>query len=130
MKWAVQIIAIFLVTAGLCWAGGYEATGKAGPYTVSATFDRPRPVEGTNRVEIAVTDGASRRVPDARVDIEYFMPSLPGKSPMMDYHTPAKPSGHGYGAILNLTMKGLWKVTVSIVGSGSTEKMTFAFELK
>ncbi len=75
-------------------------------------------------------DSASRKVSDARVDIEYFMPSLPGKPPMMDYHTSAKPSGDGYGATLNLTMKGQWKATVSIARPNGTEKMTFDFVVK
>ncbi len=130
MKTAVAVISILLLTAGLCWAGGYEATGKAGAYTVVAAFDREKPVEGMNRLEIAVTDSESRHVLDARVDIEYFMPSLPGKPPMMDYHTLAKPSGDGYEATLNLTMKGQWKATVSITRPDRTEKMTFDFAVK
>ena len=130
MRWAIRIITLFLMTAGLCWAGGYEATGKAGPYTVVATFDRAAPAEGVNRLAIAVTDSESRPVKDARVDVEYFMPSLPGKPPMMDYRTSAKPSREGYGASLNLSMKGQWKATLSIVRPKGTEKMTFGFVVK
>ena len=130
MKWAIQTIVIFLIAAGLCWAGGYETKGKAGPYGVVATFDRAKPIEGTNKLRVAVTDSASRPVLDAKVDIEYLMPSLPGKPPMMDYHTPASPSGDGYGATLNLTMKGQWKAIISIARQNSTEKMTFDFVVK
>ena len=130
MKWAIQTIVVFLVAAGLCWAAGYETKGKAGPYGVVVTFDQTTPVEGTNRLEIAVTDSASRHVKDARVDIEYLMPSLPGKPPMMDYHTPANPSGDGYVATLNLTMKGQWKAIISIARQDRAEKMTFDFVVK
>ena len=130
MRWAIQTIVVFLVAAGLCWAGGHETKGKAGPYGVVATFDQARPIEGTNRLRIAVTDSAARPVKDAKVNIEYLMPSLPGKPPMMDYHTPASPSGDGYGATLNLTMKGQWKATVSIARPDGTEKMTFDFVVK
>ena len=77
MKWAIQTIVVFLVGAGLCWAAGYETKGKAGPYGVVATFDQAKPVEGTNRLRIAVTDSAARPVKDAKVNIEYLMPSLP-----------------------------------------------------
>jgi len=130
MKWTIGAIVVFVAAAGLCWAGGCEATGKAGPYAVTATFDRQTPGEGTNSLRIAVTDSTSKPVRDARVDIEYFMPSLPGKPPMMDYHAPAKPSKEGYAATLNLTMKGQWKATISIAGPSGTEKMTFDFAVK
>ena len=88
------------------------------------------PAEGTNKLQIGVTDSASRPVKDAKVDIEYFMPSLPGKPPMMDYHAPAKPSGEGYLTTLNLTMKGQWKATISVARPEGTERMTFDFVVK
>jgi hypothetical protein len=130
MKTAIQTIVLFLVAAGLAFAGGYEAAGKAGPYNVVATFDQAKPVEGKNKLRIAVTDSASQPVKDAKVDIEYLMPSLPGKPPMMDYHTVSEPSGDGYGATLNLTMKGQWKAFISVTRRNSTEKMAFDFVVK
>ena len=81
-------------------------------------------------MEIAITDAASRPVTDAQVHIEYFMPSFPEKPPMMDYDTSAQPSGNRYEAILNLAMRGEWKVAVSIIRPNETEKMTFGFEVK
>ncbi len=35
MKMVVAVVSVLLLTAGLCWAGGYEAKGKAGAYTRS-----------------------------------------------------------------------------------------------
>jgi hypothetical protein len=130
MKTASQTIILFLMIAGVAFGGGYEAKGKAGPYTVVATFDQAKPVEGKNTLRIAVMDSASKPVKDAKVDIEYLMPSLPGKPPMMDYHTVSEPSGDAYGATLNLTMKGQWKAIISIARQNSAEKMTFDFVVK
>ena len=130
MRKLILIFAIFLFTAELCWAAGYVVTGKTESYAVRIIFDKSRPVIGSNRMEIAVTDAASRPVTNARVGIEYFMPSLPGRPPMMDYHAAAKSSGDKYEAVLGLAMKGEWKVAVSIMRPNETERMTFGFEVK
>jgi hypothetical protein len=130
MRNALFATMVFLMVVGPSWAKDYVVTGKAGGYTVKAIFDKTRPVLGANRLEIAVTDAASRPMTDAQVDIDYFMPSLPGRPPMMDYNITAKPLGDRYEATLKLTMKGEWKVAVSVTRSNKTEKMTFGFDVR
>ena len=130
MKSLFFIIAVLLVVPGICLAAGYRETGKAGSYSIQVTFDKERPVLGPNRVEVTVTDAASQPVPGAQMKIDYFMPSLPGRPPMMSYSTAAKPVDGTYEATVDLTMKGLWKMIVSITAARQTEKAAFAFEVK
>ena len=122
--------AVLLIIPGICVAAGYVETAKTGGYSVRATFDKSRPVPGPNRVEIAVTDTASHPVREAQVRIDYSMPSLPGKPPMMAYSTAAKPIDGRYEATIDLTMKGLWKMEVSITTAQRTEKAVFSFEVR
>jgi hypothetical protein len=122
--------AVLLIIPGICVAAGYVETAKTGGYSVRATFDKSRPVPGPNRVEIAVTDTALHPVREAQVRIDYSMPSLPGKPPMMAYSTAAKPIDGRYEATIDLTMKGLWKMEVSITAAQRTEKAVFSFEVR
>ena len=127
MKHLLTFIAIVTLTASICRADGFEITGKTETYTAKITFLKGQPVKGSNRVRIDIIDASSQYVKDARVEIEYFMPSLPGKSPMMDYRTKAKRVGTSYEATLKLDMTGLWKMTLSVTRTKRTERATIEF---
>lgn len=130
MKSLCFFVTVLLVASGISLAAGYVQTGKAGDYSVRVTFDKSRPVLGPNRLEIRLTDSAGRPVAGAQVKVDYLMPSLPGRPPMMEYSTTAKPVGTEYEATMDLTMKGLWKMVFSITAGQQTEKETFDFEVK
>jgi hypothetical protein len=131
VKHILTLIAVItLTTAGLCWAEGFQLTGKADSYTAKVTFLEGQPVKGSNRVRIDVVNTSSKSVKDAQVEIEYLMPSLPGKPPMMDYHTTAKKVGAAYEATLDLDMTGEWKMIVSVTWAKHTEKATVGFVIK
>ena len=133
MRQLALIIAILVFSAGLCWAGGFEAAGKMDGNTVKVRFDKSHPVLGVNRVEITIADQQSRPVRNVQVNVEYLMPSLPGKPPMMDYLAAAKLVKDKYVATLTLPMKGEWKMILSMVTMAETkqtEAVTFAFEVK
>ena len=123
-------LTLSVAASAICSAQGYHLSGKAGDYRVAVTFAQTRPVEGENPVEIAVTDKASRLIRGAQVKVDYFMLSFPGKPPMMTYATTAKPVGDGYEATLNLSMRGEWKVAVTIVKGKQKKKVTLPFEVK
>ena len=130
MKQFLTFITILMLTAGLCRAEGFEITGKAKTCTAKVTFLEGQPVKGSNRVRIDIIDASSRHVKDAQVEIEYFMPSLPGKPPMMDYHVTAKRVGAAYEAFLKLDMTGEWKMVLSITRTKRTEKATVGFVIR
>jgi hypothetical protein len=130
MKQFVTLITILILATSLCRAEGFELTGKAESYTAKVTFLEGQPVKGSNRVRIDIVDSSSRHVTDAQVGVEYLMPSLPGKPPMMDYHTTAKRAGAAYETTLKIDMTGEWKIVLSITRMKHTEKVTVAFLVK
>ena len=130
MRLLILFFALFMALAAICSAEEYQLSGKAGDYNVVMTFGQARPVEGENRTEVAITDKASRPVTDAHVKVEYLMPSFPGRAPMMDYATTAKPLGMVYEATLNLTMKGEWKAVVTVERGKQKNTVSFPFEVK
>ena len=69
MKQFLSLIAILMLTAGLCRAEGFEVTGKAETYTAKVTFLDGQPVKGSNRVRIDIMDASSRHVKDAQVEM-------------------------------------------------------------
>jgi len=121
---------ILLASASIARAGDFELKGKAGEYNVDVKIDRNPPGRGHNGISVVVTDRASRPVTDAEVEIEYLMPSLRGKPPMMDYSTRAELTGNRYHADLNLTMAGAWRVVVKIARGGKGEAVGFTFVVK
>jgi hypothetical protein len=130
MKQLVLFIVLFVATAAVYAAEGYQLSGEAGGYKVVMNFAESRPTEGTNAVEIVVTDASSRPVKAALVKVEYLMPSLPGKKPMMDYATTAKPEGDVYKATLNTNMKGEWRAVVTIVKGEEKRTVILPFEVR
>lgn len=130
MKRTLSVVAavIFvMMSAFIVWAGGFELKGNAGSYYVDVKLDHNPPARGHNSIDIIVTDEASRPVTDAQVEIEYLMPSLGGRPPMMDYSTTAELTGNKYHGTLNLTMAGEWRVLVKIVRAGKGEIVGFTF---
>ena len=121
MKALFFIFAILFVMSEGHAANDAMMIQKTGEYSIRMTFDKGRPVEGTNRVKIMIRDSASRPVTEAQVKIDYYMPSLPGRPPMMSYSTAATRAGNGYEAAMNFTMKGEWKVAISVAAADRIE---------
>ena len=118
---------VLLASAFIARAGDFELKGKAGEYNIDVRIDRNPPGRGHNGINVMVTDRASRPVTDAEVEIEYLMPSLRGRPPMMDYKTKAQPAGGKYHADLNLSMAGEWRVIVKVARGGKGETVGFTF---
>jgi hypothetical protein len=122
--------AFLLLAADLSQAENHGLKGEEESYVVVLAFDQGRPVIGTNRVRITVTDSSSQPVTGVRVKVDYFMPSLKGKPPMMGRSAKARASGGAYEATLKLAMKGEWRMIVSVAGPERTEEKAFAFEIE
>jgi hypothetical protein len=118
-----------LLLVGICRAEDH-GQGKEGSYVVTLAFDQGRPVIGTNRVRITVKNATSQAVAGARVKVDYFMPSLREKPSMMGRSTTAKASGGAYEATLKFSMKGEWRIMVTVTGPERTDEIAFAFEVE
>jgi hypothetical protein len=104
-----------------------ELIEKARLCTTKITFLDGPPVKGTNRIGIAIAGVPSQSMNDAHVEIEYLMPSLPGKTPMMVYRATADRVGDAYEATLKLDMRGEWEIGPSLPEGKGPEKPTVAF---
>ena len=123
-------VLIFMLMATFVNAKGYEAKGKAGSYTIDVEFDKNPPAKGENRIGIGIADAALKPVKGAMVTVNYLMPSLPGRPPMMEYKTTAAPEGKKYKAIVDLTMAGEWTFVINIARDGKTEAMRFTLVVR
>src|SRR5208283_4986718 len=108
MRRCALIALIVFLTATFAYAKDYEVKGKAGSYTVDVGFDKNPPVKGQNRIEIGIADTALKPVRGATVVVNYLMPSLPGRPPMMEYKTTAVPEEKKYKAVVDLSVSGEW----------------------
>jgi len=129
MKSIPWILLAVLLAAGTAYAKDYEVTKKAGPYQVTASIDRNPPVTGRNELTIAVRDAAGKAVKDAKVDIDYGMPAMPGMPPMF-YKTPAPLQGDRYVAPLDFSMGGSWNIAVRIARGGKSETVRFTVDVR
>ncbi|HEX2967160.1 MAG TPA: FixH family protein [Syntrophorhabdaceae bacterium] len=131
MKTACTALLVFLImTVGtyVYSADRFRLTGRAGEYSLTITFDKSQPATGRNRMYIEVVDTSQKSVTNAAIQVHYYMPSLPGKQPMMENTTNAKRSGAGYEADLYLDMKGEWKVDIILEVSGRRREVLMAFQ--
>jgi hypothetical protein len=128
MKKIVAVALILLLTAGVAFAKPYEVSRKAGSYSVDIQIDKNPPVVGHNNIEIAVRDAAGKIVTDAKVLMDYGMPAMPGM-PAMFYKADAQLKGDKYAAVLNISMKGPWHVTIKITHLGKTVSTKVTFDV-
>jgi hypothetical protein len=126
----VPLIVLLLAGLGLASAREYRVSGKAGGYTVNVIFDNSPLEKGNNPVKIAVSDADSRPVTDAKVVVDYSMPTLPGRPSMMSYTATATGNGNTYKAMLDLSMRGEWTFVINVTRAGKTDAMTFNLIVK
>ncbi|PKN36023.1 MAG: hypothetical protein CVU61_00550 [Deltaproteobacteria bacterium HGW-Deltaproteobacteria-19] len=129
MKRMLWIFLAILVVAGTVYAKDYEITKKAGPYQVVAAIDRNPPITGKNQLTIALRDAAGKAVMDAKVDVDYGMPAMPGM-PAMSYKTGTTLKGDRFTATMNFSMGGSWNITVKINRGGKTETVRFTVDVR
>jgi hypothetical protein len=130
-KGLLVFLLLLLITSPLsAQAGNYENKGAAGDYTVVIRIDKNPPGRGNNNMAVYITDRAQQPVTDARVKVNYLMPSLPGRPPMMNYNTEATLSGDHYLAKMNLSMAGKWSIILGVSRAGKSETVQFSFVVK
>jgi hypothetical protein len=115
----------FLLLGGVADGKNLEATKRAGDYQVEIVMDRNPPIAiGDNNIEIEIRDKAGKRVTDAQVIVNYYMPPMPRMAPM-SYKTEAKMKKGKYHAAMKFIMAGPWYIAIIIHHDGkiSTAKI-------
>ena len=127
-KWIGITASVILLIAGIAYAKDYEVKKKAGDYAVDIKIDKNPPSVGKNNMEIEIKDAAGKYVTDAKVNVEYSMPAMPGM-PAMDYKTDAKlEKEYEYKATIDLSMSGSWNIIVKITRGDKTSKVKFSVD--
>jgi hypothetical protein len=90
-----------------------EARKTAGDYEVGITINRNPPSVGENPLEIEIKGPGGRRITEAQVLVNYYMPPMPRMAPM-NYTTPAALKGDRYRAVMHLIMDGPWIIALKI----------------
>jgi hypothetical protein len=122
---------LVVIPSFLLLATEYKIKGKAGNYSMEVRFDKNQPGRGNNNISIyIIEDRTHQPVTDAHVEVRYFMPSFPGKEPMMEDNAPASLTGDHYLAKADLSMVGRWTVIISVNRAGKTGTMQFSFVVK
>jgi hypothetical protein len=124
------VVPVLIISSLSAFAGEYEVKGKAGDYDIAVRIEKNPPARGYNNIDVAVMDANGKPVTNVQVRVEYLMPSLPGRPPMMEYSTTAKPSGHYYLARLDFSMAGEWTVILKVIRAGKTDTMEFSFVVR
>jgi hypothetical protein len=126
----IVAVSVFLLSSGTGRADNNEFKTSTTNHTITVTFEKGRPVKGSNQVEIAVQDTKGSPVTGAQVVVDYLMPSLPGKPPMMAYSTEAKAWNGVYRATVDFGMKGEWKMVVRVSSGRYKVEATFTFTVR
>lgn len=74
-------------------------------------------VKGDNTLTVKVADSTGKAVTDAQVNVRFYMPPMPGMSPM-ELTSQATPKGNAYNASVNPPMEGGWKTEISVARPG------------
>lgn len=97
---------------------GYETQKTSGGITVTLSAGSYPLVKGDNALKVKLADSSGKPVTDAKVDVRYYMPGMPGMAPM-EYTTQAAPSGNAYSFTANIPMEGGWRVDVTANRGGA-----------
>jgi len=76
---AVAVIGALVV---LGCTKGYESQKTVDDLTIKLTVGSYPLVKGDNTLTVKVTDAAGKAVSDAKMDVRYYMPPMPGMAPM------------------------------------------------
>jgi hypothetical protein len=122
-KWFVFALVLLLIPA-IANPKGYEVKRKAGEYEAEVKIDRHPPVLGNNNIEIEIKDAGGKRVTDAKVLVNYYMPPMPRMAPM-NYKTDARVKKGKYKATMNFIMAGPWYISIIINHAGKITTTKF-----
>ncbi len=113
----VMSFAVIVIAAVFGCSKAYETQKSMGDVNVTLSAERYPLVKGDNTLNVKVTDAGGKAINDAKVDVRYYMPPMPGMAPM-EYTTQPVPKGSAYTFGANIPMEGGWKVDVSVTPPG------------
>lgn len=132
MRKSSGAILVAIISAALIFgcSKGYESQKSVGDLTVALKADRYPLVKADNALSVIVTDATGKAITDAKVDVQYYMPPMPGMAPM-EFSTPTTLKGSAYSFTVKPPMEGGWKVEVTVARPGKPAVMaTFNLDVR
>ncbi len=124
---SVAVIAVMAAAVISGCTKGYETRKSAGDLSVTLNASSYPLVKGDNTLTVKLTDAAGKPLTDAKVNVRYYMPPMPGMAPM-EYQAQAMPSGDAYKFTANIPMEGGWRVDVT-AARGDSQFPTATFNV-
>jgi hypothetical protein len=124
MNRTISFFLVFFCLAVASPAPASEARKMMGEYEVGIRIERNPPSVGDNPLEIEIKDPGGRRITEAQVLVNYYMPPMPRMAPM-NYTIPAKLKGETYRVTMHLIMDGPWIIALKITLGGKTSTAKF-----
>jgi len=124
MRILTAVFLLLYLLAGAVDARELKVTKNAREYQVEATLDRYPLALGDNRIEIEIRDTSGKRVTDAEVLVNYYMPPMPRMVPM-NYKTEAGLDDEKYEAEMDIIMAGPWYIKIIIKHRGKISTIKF-----
>ncbi len=96
--------------------------------TVNLTLNMDMLTMGDNHAAITITNSSGKEVTNARVKVDYGMPTMKNMAPM-EYVGRAKYKDGAYKSMLNIIMEGTWFLNVKVLLPGK-DVVTASFDFK
>ena len=130
MKKRILFILAFVlaVSSTNAYSKEFQAKKKFRDWEVEIRIDRDPPILGDNNMKIEIRDAGGKRVTDARVLVNYYMPPMPRMAPM-NYRTDAHLKGDQFHATVRFVMSGPWYVVVIVQRDGNRSSAKFNLQV-
>jgi len=122
IRFLLSVLVLFSMAAPPVQA--LESRTMMGEYEVGIRIDRNPPSVGENPIEIEIKGSGGRRITEAQVLVNYYMPPMPRMAPM-NYTTLAGLKGDRYRAVMHLIMDGPWIIALKITLGGKRSTVKF-----
>lgn len=129
MKKSAFFLLLFYLIIPSTYSSAFELLKKAGEYEVGVSIDRTPPTVGDNKIEISLKGSDGKKITQAAVLVNYYMPPMPRMVPM-NYVTPAQLKGDSYRTTLHLIMEGPWVIALKITRNGKTSTVKFNIDAR
>lgn len=120
----LQALPILCLLQGAGGAATLADSKKVGDYVVSIQIDRNPPILGVNNLEVEIKGSDNKKVTDAKVLVNYYMPPMPRMAPM-NYKIDAPFRAGKYRVAMNFIMEGPWVIAVKIQHRGKLSTAKF-----
>jgi len=123
----IMICVAFIMGLASGCSKGYQTQKAVDDLTVILSVGSYPLVKGDNTLMLKVADPAGKAQTDAHVDVRFYMPPMPGMSPM-EFTVQATLKGNAYIATVNPPMEGGWKAEIDVARPGKPT-VTASFNL-